>query len=181
MKKSNIRIIYIYIKEWTIFFLRIMESRHQMKAEKTRNSDNSWSCRDMFEPFQSFRKNSHHFCFWTSKFLLFHTFIEEKRDKFFLRFTAIIIFPQRLDTLFCFFSATQRKKETLDSGRNRKDAYTTKGFSSWKKAPQCFEEHQQTHCHKNAASYHIAIPKCKDVGDMTNHNLVNVREKERKY
>ena len=74
-----------------------------------------------------------------------------------------------------------KKKGTLDSERNIEDAYTTKGFSSWKKAPQCFEEHQQTHCHKSAASYHVVISKCKDVGEMTNGNIVNVHEKERKY
>ena len=84
--------------------------------------------------------------------------------------------------MFCFYCATQRKKGTLDSEKNVKDAYTTKGFSSWKKSPQCFEEHQQTqtYCHKSAASYHV-IPKGKDAGEMTNDNLVNVREKERKY
>ena len=66
----------------------------------------------------------------------------------------------------CFAStcATQRKKGTLCSERNIEDAYTTKGFSSWKKAPQCFQEHQQTHCHKPRASYHVVISKCKDVG-----------------
>ena len=83
--------------------------------------------------------------------------------------------------MFCFYCATQRKKGILDSERNIEDEYTSKGFSSWKKAPQCFEEHQQTHCHKSAASYHVVIPKCKDVGEMANNNLVNVREKERKY
>ena len=52
-------------------------------------------------------------------------------------------------------------------------SYTTKGL--------CFEEHQQTQCHKSAASYHIVILKCKDIGEMTNDNLVNVLQKERKY
>ena len=49
------------------------------------------------------------------------------------------------------------------------DAYTTKGFSLWKKARQCFEKHP--------ASYHVVIPKRKDVGEITNDYLVNVREK----
>ena len=60
-------------------------------------------------------------------------------------------------------------------------AHTTKGFSSWKKAPQCFDERQQTHCHKSAASYHVVIPKCEDVGATTKDNLINGRQKERKY
>ena len=83
--------------------------------------------------------------------------------------------------MFCFYCATQRKKRKLDIERNLEDAYTTKGFSSWKKAPPHFEERQETHCHKNTALHHVVIPKCKDVGEMTNDNLVNVREKERKY
>ena len=87
----------------------------------------------MFEPLQTFQKSSHHFCFWAGKFSLFYTFIQEKADKFFVRFTAIIIFPQRHDTVFSLYCATQRKKGILDSERNRKDAYTTKGFSSWRK------------------------------------------------
>ena len=117
----------------------------------------------------------------TTKFSLFYTFIPEKRDKFFLRSTAIIFFRHRLDAVFCFYCATQRKKETLVSERNIEDAYTTKGFSSWKKAPQSFEEHQQANCYKSPVSYHVVIPKCKDVCEMTNGHLVNMSEKERKY
>ena len=130
----------------------------------------------MFEPSQTFQKISHFFCFSTSKFSLFAAFIEEQRDKFFLLSTVIITFPHRLDAVFCFCCATQRKKETLVRERNIEGAYTTKGFSSWKKAPQYFEEHQQTHCHKSTALYHVVIRKCKDVGEMTNNNLGNVRE-----
>ena len=52
----------------------------------------------------------------------------------------------------------------------------------WEKAPQCFEEHQQTHCHKCAASYDVVIPKCKDVGETNNDNLVTcVKKKESIY
>ena len=77
--------------------------------------------------------------------------------------------------MFCFYCSTQRKKATLNNERNIEDAYTNKGFSLWKKAPQCFEEHKQIHCHKGAFSYHVDILKCKDVGEMTNDNPVNVR------
>ena len=135
----------------------------------------------MFEPSQTFQKISHCFCFPTSKVSLFYTFIKENRGKFFLRCTTIIIFCHRLNAVFCFYCAMQRKKGKQDSERNREDAYTSKGFSSWKKAPQCFVEHQQTHCHKSAASYHVVIPKYKDLGEMTNDKIVNVCEKERKY
>ena len=83
--------------------------------------------------------------------------------------------------MFCFYFATQRNTVTLVSERNIEHAYTTTEFSSWNKAPQCFKEHQQINCHKSEASYHVVITKCKDVGQMTNGNLVSVREKERKY
>ena len=134
----------------------------------------------MFEPSQTFQKISHHFCFRTSKFSLFYALVEEKRDKFLLRPTVIIIFPHRPDSVFCFYCATQRKKGIQVSERNIEDAYTTKGFSLWKKATQRFEEHQQLHCHESAASYHVLIPNCKDIGEMTRDNLVNEHEKERK-
>ena len=45
-------------------------------------------------------------------------------------------------------------------------------FSLWKKAPQCFKEHP--------ASYHVFIPKSKDVSEMTNDYLVNACEKAKK-
>ena len=64
---------------------------------------------------------------------------------------------------------------------NKEAAYISKGFKSRKKAPKCFEEHHQTRCHKSAATYHVVIPKCKDVGEMTNHTLVESRKRERKY
>ena len=83
-----------------------------------------------------------------------------------------MIFSHRLDALFCFYCATQRKNGTLDNDRDIEDAYTNKGFSSWQKAPQCFEEHQQTHYHKSATSYHVVIPTCKDIGEMINEDLV---------
>ena len=67
-----------------------------------------------------------------------------------------MIFPHRLDAVFCFYCATLRKKETLVSETNMEDAYS----SSWKKAPQYFGEHQQTHCYKSEALY---IPRYKDV------------------
>ena len=44
------------------------------------------------------------------------------------------------------------------------------------KKPTMFRGTSYTHCHKSAASYHVVIPKCKDVGEMTNDNPVNVRE-----
>ena len=135
----------------------------------------------MFEPFETFQKISNTFFVFRLVNFLYSRRSLGKNDKFFPRSTAIIIFPHRLDAVFRFYCATQRKKGILVSERNIEDAYTTKVFSSWKKAPQCFAEHQQTYCHKSPASNHVVIPKCKDLGEMTNNNPVNVCEKERKY
>ena len=65
---------------------------------------------------------------------------------------------------FCFYCGKQRKKVKLVSERNIEDVKTTKGFTSWRKAPQCLAERPQTHCYKSAASHHVVIPKCKDLG-----------------
>ena len=83
-----------------------------------------------------------------------------------------MIFSHRLDALFCFYLCYTTKEWNAGQRSLIEDAYTSKGFSSWKKAPQCFEEHQQTHYHKSAAWYHVVIPTCKDIGEMTNEDLV---------
>ena len=49
---------------------------------------------------------------------------------------------------------------------------------SWKKAPKCFEEHQNSNCHKAAASYVI---QTRDVGELINQNLVDSRKENRAY
>ena len=67
------------------------------------------------------------------------------------------------------------------SERNKEVAYINKGFRSWKKAPKCFEDHQASNSHKAAAAYHVVIPKCKDVEEMTNKNLVDSRLRARGY
>ena len=48
----------------------------------------------------------------------------------------------------------------------------TKGFSSYNKATQGFEEYQQIYCHKSAAAYNFVIRK--DIVEMINDNLVKV-------
>ena len=60
----------------------------------------------------------------------------------------------------------------------REHTYTDKGFSLWYKARQCFKEYLQTHCQKIAALYYVVNPECKNVGEVTNDILVNVREKK---
>ena len=46
---------------------------------------------------------------------------------------------------------------------------------------KCFEEHQQSKCHKIANVYHVVVPKCKDVAELKRENLSAERAKERKH
>ena len=65
----------------------------------------------------------------------------------------------------------QDKKGNLTAEVNKEATYTTKGFKPWKKSAKCFEEHQQSKCHKMAAVYHVVVRKCKDIADWTRGNL----------
>ena len=80
----------------------------------------------------------------------------------------------RNDCLLCYYCSTQSKQGTLLAERNKEDAYISRGFRSWKKASKCFEEHQQSICHKAAASYHVV--KSKDIEELTNKNLLESRK-----
>ena len=81
----------------------------------------------------------------------------------------------------CFYCHTQEKRGNLTDQTNKEDAYITKGFSSWKKAPKCFYEQQNSLCHKAAASYNLVVPQCADVGKSMDSQLVQQRQLQRKY
>mgnify|MGYP001801130696 CR=1 FL=1 len=87
----------------------------------------------------------------------------------------------RTDTVFCHYCVVQEGKGNLKDQRAKEDAYITKGFSSWKKAPKCFQTHQDSTCHKAASSYKLTIPQCHDVGELMDSHLTKRRLIERKY
>ena len=64
---------------------------------------------------------------------------------------------------------------------NKGDVYIKKGFSSWKKAPNCFYGYKNPLCYKTAASYHLVVPQCADVGESMDSQLVQRRQLECKY
>ena len=72
-------------------------------------------------------------------------------------------------------------KGNLKDQISKEDAYITKGFSSWKKAPKCFQIHQDSGCHKTASSYQLIIPQCRDVAELMDTQLTKKRATERKY
>ena len=65
------------------------------------------------------------------------------------------------------------------SERNREETYISKGFRYWKKAPKCFNDHQNSNCHKATASYHAI--QSNDIGDLVNKNLAYSRKDNRSY
>ena len=65
--------------------------------------------------------------------------------------------------------------------RNKEDTYIKKGFSKWKKAPKCFQDHQLSKCHETALTFEITIPKCGDVLEMSDSAVVKKRQEESKY
>ena len=67
------------------------------------------------------------------------------------------------------------------SERNKEAAYITNGFRSWKKAPKCFEEHQESKCQKMATVYQVVVPTCKDIAEMTKESLNAERKNKRRY
>ena len=80
-----------------------------------------------------------------------------------------------------FLLSHPKKRGNLTDQTNREDAYIKKEFSSWKKTPKCFYEHRNSSCHKAAASYHLVVPQCANVGESMDSQLVQWRQLERKY
>ena len=70
---------------------------------------------------------------------------------------------------------------TLKDQRNKEQAYISKGFSTWKKAPKCFSNHQESACHLAASAYHLVVPQCPDVGELIDGQITQRRSIERKY
>ena len=87
----------------------------------------------------------------------------------------------RTNTVFCHYSVVQERKGDLKDQRNKEETYITKGFSAWRKAPKCFQAYQDSACHKAAASYHLTISQCQDVGELMDNQRSKKRATERKY
>ena len=59
---------------------------------------------------------------------------------------------------------TNRKKLTTE--RKKDPAYISTGFTSWKKAPECFKEHKQRKCHTATLIYETYAPKMCNLVEM---------------
>ena len=85
--------------------------------------------------------------------------------------------------MFCAYCMKHNRDLLIE--RNKEQVYVSVGFSSWKKAPKCFEDHQQTchkkNCHKAAAALETVVTKCGDVGKIMNQSVLDARQKEQKH
>ena len=95
------------------------------------------------------------------------------------RYTLYVLF--RTDTVFCNYCVVQFRKGNLKDQKAKEDTYIIKRFSSWKKAPKCFQAHQDSACHKAASSYQLIIPRCHNVGELMDSQLTKRRAGQRKY
>ena len=69
----------------------------------------------------------------------------------------------------------------LEDQKNKEPAYISKGFSAWKKVPKCFYSHQDSASHQASSTYHLIVPQCIYVGEMTDDQTIQQRQIERKY
>ena len=83
------------------------------------------------------------------------------------------------DCVFCFYCIKNLSK--LTAGKIKEPAYTLIGFKNWKKAPECFKDHQNSKFHKGAATLEIIVPSCGEPLAMMNQQLEKSRAEERKY
>ena len=83
--------------------------------------------------------------------------------------------------MLCFHCHSQESRGNLKDQENKDVAYIFKGFASWKKAPKCFYNHQDSACYQASSAYHLVIPSCSDVGEMFDNQIIKCRQMKRKY
>ena len=67
----------------------------------------------------------------------------------------------------------------LTAEKNKEPASTSVGFKNWKKTTECFKDHQNSKCHKGAATLVVIIPSSGDPLAMMNQQLARSRAEER--
>ena len=62
----------------------------------------------------------------------------------------------------------------MENLSKKEPAYISVGFENWKKAPECFKDHQNSKCHKEAATLAVIIPSCGDFENTTFENMIKI-------
>ena len=86
-------------------------------------------------------------------------------------------YDERKDCVFCQFCIKHQAK--LLTEHNKDPAYISAGFGNWKKTPKCFKEHEQSKCRTAALVYEVVVPKCTDVAEIHDNELIKPRKMER--
>ena len=68
----------------------------------------------------------------------------------------------------------------LEDKKNKEPAHIS-GFSAWKKAPKWFYNHQDSARHQASSAYHLIVPQCNNIGEMTDDQITQRRQGEPKY
>ena len=61
-----------------------------------------------------------------------------------------------LERLCSLFLLHEERIKT-EKEKRKEPAYTSVGFRNWKKAPKCCKDHQNSKCHKEAATLAVII------------------------
>ena len=85
----------------------------------------------------------------------------------------------RKDSVFGYFCSLHKDKLLAENNKNL--AYISTGFKNWKKAPECFKDHEKSKCHTAALAYQTIVPKCGDVAELNNEQLVKQKFNEHQY
>ena len=63
-------------------------------------------------------------------------------------------------------------KQTAE--KNKEPAYTSVELKNWKKAPECFKDHQNSKSHKGTATLTVIVPSCGEFENTTFQNMVKI-------
>ena len=62
----------------------------------------------------------------------------------------------------------------MENLSKKEPACISVGFENWKKTPECFKDHQNSKCHKEAATLAVIIPSCGDFENTTFENMIKI-------
>ena len=81
--------------------------------------------------------------------------------------------------MFYYFCIKRQAKLLAEHNKDPTNVLTC--FRSWKKGHKCFKKHKQSKCHTAALVYEVVVPKCADVAERHDSELIKQRKMERKY
>ena len=78
--------------------------------------------------------------------------------------------------VFCIYCMKHSSKLTTE--KNKDPTFITAGFKSWHKALECFKDHQNSKCHRGAATFEVIVPSCSYPSTMMSEQLTKSRAEE---